>query len=311
MDKKSLIKYGVLIAIVAALSMVLFFIKNYDPQKLPDIAEIKSLEKIVIEKGNGETMELKKDGENWFIMPEEYKVSDRVQNRMISAYEDIVLKDVIEKKVQRPQEYQLDEEGRTKVSLYDGDKKALELYVGKVSYTYKHTYVRLDEDGPVYHAQGKLADLLEEPKKQMISKVLTAFSPDQIVRVEIEEDGKTFEIRKNISFSMDEEEATGAKDKWTLSWSKERANTQQVDKFINALSSLRAKSIYDGDPENAQSYMRKISAHTDSDIIDIYIIAADKDGNHICKASDRNAMFVIPKGKGDQVLSSTFGAPME
>ena len=102
--------------------------------------------------------------------------------------------------------YELDEESRLVVEAADGEQAVRTIYVGKGAPSHRHTYVKLTDDGPIYHAREMLRSKFEKEVDQLRDKQVLEIN-DDISEITLTEGGETIHlVRSEASAS---EEAAG------------------------------------------------------------------------------------------------------
>ncbi|KKK80809.1 hypothetical protein LCGC14_2819780 [marine sediment metagenome] len=177
-------EYIILIAVAAAAVVYLALREQGKIQyKIPVLEKIStsSLDRLVVEK-EGENLELAKEGEIWYIQPEQHRADGGKVDRMLDSLAKPDLVDLVsEAKSYTP--YNLDEAAVIKATVYEKGNPVRTLYIGKPSNNYKYTYVRIPDDSRVYTLQGTIRSSFEVKREGLRDRQILLFSPADIKRI--------------------------------------------------------------------------------------------------------------------------------
>jgi hypothetical protein len=144
----------VLVLVIAALTAYLILQrKDGTHYSLPELPRIDKgeISRITIQKG-GSGLELKRDAENWRILPEGYPADGKAVDRMLETLGGLRLT-AMASTSENDSLFDLDEASCVLVAAYRGEDLLVEIGIGKAAPTYRHTFVKLRGDGRVYHAE--------------------------------------------------------------------------------------------------------------------------------------------------------------
>jgi hypothetical protein len=142
--------------------------------------------KLQVHKRDGD-VELERVGTSaWKITkPVEYPASNDLVQGMLKAVEELKLEDVISSSPGTRGTYQVDSTG-TGVVIWTGDKKALDVVVGKTTSDFTHTFVRPSDRNEVYRADGVLSYSFNRRADEWRDKTILGFAEKDLSRVVLE-----------------------------------------------------------------------------------------------------------------------------
>ena len=102
--------------------------------------------------------------------------------------------------------YELSEDTKITVKVWDGSTLALEFDVGSTAPTYQHTHVKLVNDANVYHARGNFRNNFDQTIDGLRDKVVLAFKQEDIGGIHIDLEGQTISMNM-VEVAAEKEEA--------------------------------------------------------------------------------------------------------
>lgn len=155
-------EFIILILIIAALSLYIFLQKrgktHYSLPVLQKI-EAKDISKITIEKGSSE-ITLDRGNGRWLILPQKYPADDDRVEDIADAIGSPTLT-ALASESKNYTLYELDEGRKMVVTIYVKEKVLRKMEIGKTAPSFRHTFVKIDDDHRVYHARGNLKDTFD------------------------------------------------------------------------------------------------------------------------------------------------------
>jgi hypothetical protein len=150
--------------------------------------------KLQVHKRDGD-VELERVGTSaWKITkPVEYPASNDLVQGMLKAVEELKLEDVISSSPGTRGTYQVDSTG-TGVVIWTGDKKALDVVVGKTTSDFTHTFVRPSDRNEVYRADGVLSYSFNRRADEWRDKTILGFAEKDLSRVVLEYPKKSLSL---------------------------------------------------------------------------------------------------------------------
>jgi hypothetical protein len=179
-------EYVILFLIIIALVLYLVLRKQDQIQyKLPDINEIPRSEILKIEiRGKDGPIVIKKSNTMWAIGPEEYPADEKKIEKILGFIEKPVLVTMVSDSKSYTR-YGLDKESRIMVTVYSGDSVVRSLDIGYSVSGHDYTFIKLENDHRVYHARGKIRNLLETDMDGLRDKTVLSFDQDKINSITI------------------------------------------------------------------------------------------------------------------------------
>ena len=132
----------------------------------------------------GETpVQIERVAGSWRITaPGDYRASEPVVTGALAALDSLALVDVVSTNPAKRSTFQVDSTG-THVQVQEGDKSVLDLYVGKPSPDFSHTYVRPEGSDEVFRAAGMLTYQFNKRLDDWRDKTILEVDAASIVRV--------------------------------------------------------------------------------------------------------------------------------
>ncbi|MCD6224603.1 MAG: DUF4340 domain-containing protein [Deltaproteobacteria bacterium] len=192
----------ILIALIIVLSLYVFMHKkdqtNYKLPEIPDIAKTE-ITKLEIAAINSDIILKKKSG-NWYIDPEGYPADKDKVNKMLDSLKDIKVTALVSQ-LKNYNLYDLNAEKKITIKAWNKDKLKRLFEIGKIASSYRHTFIKLEKDGLVYHAEGDFRSSFDLTKDKLRDKLVLSFEKNEISTINIHK-GST-----NISLAFKEVEA--------------------------------------------------------------------------------------------------------
>ncbi|PIP37799.1 MAG: hypothetical protein COX19_15695 [Desulfobacterales bacterium CG23_combo_of_CG06-09_8_20_14_all_51_8] len=211
-SKKELV---ILSAVIAALAAYLFFHKtDRTHYALPVIAPLadSDITSIKITKGT-QPIELISKDDQWRIPPENYLADAGKIKSMIDAIKNLTVTAMVSE-TESYARYDLDDENRVQVAAKAGDKILRAFDVGKAAPSNRHTFIKLPDDGRVYHARDNFRARFDLSKEDLRDKTVLKVDRSQIHQMEItDRDGKPVFAMKQVPPKVEvAAESTNGKD---------------------------------------------------------------------------------------------------
>ncbi|MBL0732259.1 MAG: DUF4340 domain-containing protein [Desulfosarcina sp.] len=176
----------ILIALIIVLSLYVFMHKkdqtNYELPEIPDIAKTE-ITKLEIAAINSDIILKKKSG-NWYIDPEGYPADKDKVNKMLDGLKDIKVTALVSQ-LKNYNLYDLNAEKKITIKAWNKDKLNRLFEIGKTASSYRHTFIKLEKDGPVYHAEGDFRSSFDLTKDQLRDKMVLSFEKNEISAINI------------------------------------------------------------------------------------------------------------------------------
>lgn len=232
-------EYIFLVVAVAVLSAYLLLRRSSNMHYfLPELKKIdkKDITKLVIKKADSEVTLLKK-GDKWVISPQNFPANSEIAGKMEDGICSLTITDLVSES-KNDVLYELNKEKKIEVSAYKGDQVLRKVEIGKLASSYRHTFLKVENDSRVFHAQGDLVNTFNKTAADLRDKTVMAFKGEEITGMLLTKGGKKLSLKKDVSSS-----------KWTVDGGKS-AKEEEVSEIIKSLSDLTCDSFIEGKTKN-------------------------------------------------------------
>ncbi|MBW1765741.1 MAG: DUF4340 domain-containing protein [Deltaproteobacteria bacterium] len=250
--KKEQITLAVIIlALILYLSLRKQDRTHYQLPELPAVAG-EELTKIEILKKDSSIVLKKKDGK-WHIDPQGYLVNNHNSKNILDIMEKLNLTTLVSESKDYNR-YDLVEDRKITVKAWSGDTLRREIEIGKVTSSFRNTFVKVADDFRVYHASKDLRDQFDKSVDEFRDKAILAFKQNEIQEIGIKKGSQSalFTLKQfpidNSAEKKDEKKGEKTAETTTV-W--ENANGEEMDKaamdkLLSMLSDLRCREyLYD------------------------------------------------------------------
>jgi hypothetical protein len=190
-------EYVILLAVIMALSLYLV-LRNTDRTRyeLPEIPPIagNAISKIEISNA-GTSVVLNKKDSKWYIAPQGYPADAGKVIEMLDTIGDLAVTAMVSESKDYSR-YDLDDDRKITVKAWTGNTLKREFEVGKTALSYRHTFVKLADDGRVYHARGNFRDKFDQTVESIRDKTVLSFDQDDIQVIHISRGGEVAEFTR-------------------------------------------------------------------------------------------------------------------
>jgi hypothetical protein len=277
--------------------------------ELPQVNE-KDLTKLEITRGKT-AMVLNKKDDRWFIAPAEYPTDANKVKDMLDAIKNLSLTALVSES-KNYNLYELDEEQKINVKASQGDNLKLDIDVGKIASSFRHTFVKPSGDERVFHAQGNLKNTFDVTVDTLRDKTVLSLKPADIQQININKEQQSLAFtRTQVPVEVkapDAEkstEATPAAPK--LVWQAvtgQPANETALNQLLNALADLRCeKFIDDRKKEDFSSPLFTLELKGVQDYhLSIFPKAAENDSNFPAVSSGSDYPFQLSANQVSRIM---------
>ena len=306
-------EYMILFGVIAVLLVFLLTVgrKNRMSYRVPDLDRVseEDISKIEISSG-GDTIILTGKDSGWEILPQEYAADpDKISN-MLDIVANLKLTELAAE-ARDYQRYELDEENRISVKAFIEDNLVRSFDVGKVSSTYRHTFVRIDEDPRVYVARESFRSTFEVESGDLRDKTVMTFDSNEVTAVHIEQEDSSLLFNKTVlpsealpSETEEEQPSQPAEDQ--QAWMTEegiKGSKADIDSILSQLSDLSCDSfIEDKSVEEFTEpvYSIKITGSKD---YSLQIFAKDEEADEYpTLSSETPYVFFLATWKAENIM---------
>jgi len=295
-------EYLILFGVIAVLFVFLLSgRKNKMSYRVPNLERVneENITKIEIS-FEGDVIVLSGKDSRWTIQPQEYVADPDKVSSMLDIVANLTLTELAAE-TKDYQRYELDEEKRVSVYAYSGDELIRSFDVGKVSSTYRHTFVKVGEDPRVYFARESFRNTFEVNRADLRDKTVMSFDLNEITGILIEQEDSTLQFSKTMmpaeapSPETAEEPAAQPAEGQEV-WQTEdgtKGSKTDIDSIVSQLSDLKCDSFIEEKSKGDFTepiYSVKITGSRDY-LLQIY--AKDEDEDKYPAVSSENPQVVF------------------
>lgn len=241
-------EYIILALIIVALSAYLVMHKTDSTHyTLPVLDDLKdtTINHIDIVKGDT-TISLDSNGDSWVVGNEKFPAKKEDINTMIESIKNLTLTALVSES-KSYNRYELDDQNKIAVTAKNGEKEIRSFDVGKVASSYRHTFVKLENDYRVYHADGNFRRNFDKTEESLTDKVIMTLDKATVFGIQTKGGDNTLSFeRKQEPVTVDvntenkDEEATvppKPKDIWADAAGTEKSK-EKIDSFVSQFENL-------------------------------------------------------------------------
>jgi hypothetical protein len=193
-------EYLVLLGVIAVLLIVLVFSGGRSKMRYR-VPVLDSLEKDGITRmeitRSGETVLLSRSQDHWTIMPQEYKADPDKVSSLLDVIAGLSLTELAAEK-KDDLRYELDDDKKINVKAFADDTLIREFDIGKVSPTYRHTFVRVGEDMRIFLARDSFRSTFEVGRAELRHKSVMTFDTNEITQASLSQGEISYRLTKNL-----------------------------------------------------------------------------------------------------------------
>ncbi len=292
----------VLVLIIAALTAYLLWKRTEDTRyRLPRFSEVakEEITHLTIRKSDAE-MTLRRDGERWRILPEEYPADGAAVDRMLEAIGGVRLT-ALASASENYAVYDLDEEDRVQVSAFNGEDLLLSLGVGKTAPSHRHTFVKLADDPRVYHAESNLRSAFDKGVSALRDKQVLKID-EEVSEIVLASGGKSLHILRAPAQAGEDAAGEQGAETGARSWETlegKPVQEKEIDGLVKTLSDLKCDGYLEegkdalGDP--AFTVSLKGVKNYELSLFD------EREGKTAATSSENEHVFLISEWKAKKI----------
>ena len=292
--------------------------RNKMSYEVPRLKPIPSgeIDKIEITQTSG-TITLTGKDETWSILPQEYRADPTRVKDMLKSIEGLTLSELAAEK-QDYHRYDLTEDKKINVKAFKGSELLREFDIGKTSSTYRHTFVRIQDDTRVYYARESFRSNFAYQTKDLRHKVVMEFDKNEISGVNIEQEGTAYEfIKKMITITPPsdteteetkegtetESPAPTEEEAWVLP-DGNQADKGKLDSIISDLSNLRCDEFLEGQgKEDFKDPIYSVTVKGGKDYtLQIFAKQEEEGGKYPAVTSENPYPFLLSTYQAEQIM---------
>lgn len=146
---------------------------------------------------SGESVLLEKKQGQWTLEPQGYKADPDKISGLLEVITGLTLTELAAEK-KDDLRYELDDENKINVKAYEGENLVREFDVGKVSPTYRHTFVRISQDTRIFHARDSFRNTFDVAGSELRQKSVLSFDKNEITQAFLSQKEISFRLTKQI-----------------------------------------------------------------------------------------------------------------
>jgi len=193
-------EYLVLLGVIAVLLIVLVFSGGRSKMRyrvpVLESLEIDGITRIEITR-SGETVLLSRSQDHWTIMPQEYEADPDKVSSLLDVIAGLSLTELAAEK-KDDLRYELDDDKKINVKAFAGDTLIREFDVGKVSPTFRHTFVRIGKDTRIFHARDSFRSTFEVDRAELRHKSVMTFDTNEITQASLSQGEVSYRFTKKL-----------------------------------------------------------------------------------------------------------------
>lgn len=301
-------EFAILFFIIAVLVFYIYSEKGEKTHyEMPAIEQIQvdDISKINIRKKESE-ISVMKDNDRWLISDKKYQADNTIIEDMLNKISGLTLT-ALASESKNYSLYDLDEKNRIDVEVYSGDSLLRKINIGKPASSYRHTFIMLDDDPRVFHAEGNIKNVFDKKVPDLRDKKVMAISDDiaELVLKKGNEEIKIMRSEDPVSVNVTEKEKEEAKPveagpKWITSEG-QAVKEGEVDEMVHTLSNfLCDEYIEDKTKDDFKSPIFTATLKG----VNTYSISlfAKKDNQHPAVSSESAYPFLISESKAKKIM---------
>ncbi len=290
--------------------------KNKMSYEVPRLGAIPSgeIDKLEITQASG-TITIAGKEKIWSISPQGYSADPTKVQDMLKSIENLTLSELAAEKKDY-QRYDLTDDKKIQVKAYKGSELLREFDIGKTPSTYRHTFIRIQDDTRVYYARESFRSNFAYEIKDLRHKVVMALDKNEISGVKIEQEGNLFEFTKQMipvltppeAEKVEAEEgaespAQTEEEAWMLP-DGNQANKSNLDSIISSLVDLRCDEfLEDQSKEDLKDPIYSVTARGGKDYsLQIFAKQEKEGGKYPAISSENPFPFLLSTYKAEQIM---------
>jgi hypothetical protein len=304
-------EYFLLILVIAALSAYLFVQKRDKIHyTLPEPAAVKeeAVSRLTISKADTNIV-LQRENDQWLIIPERFPADPTLVGDMINGAGKLTLT-ALASESRNYSLYELDDGHKISIELNGGNEVLRKVDVGKAAPSGRHTFLRLNDNHSVFHAQGNLVNLFDKTVSDLRDKEVMKID-EEITGISLSSGEDNMVLVKSMKPETDEEESKENAAAPEASWQTEAGQPVKeadIEEIINTLRQLRCDDFVDGktkaDYENPVYSVSLKGTRTYT-----LSIFEKTDNKYEATSSESDYPFLLPEWKATRIMKEITALP--
>lgn len=306
-------EYIILILIIAGLSAYLFMrSSDHTVYQLPQIAglEQKQITKIEISKEDNSIV-LKKKDNKWYLDPPGYLADANRVNGMLNVLETLTLTALVSESKDYVR-YDLNDGKKISVKAWQDDSLKRNFDIGKAASSFRHTFVKLNDDSRVFHARDNFRGKFDLTEENLRDKSVLSFKLTDIQEIQIAREQTALKLARTqipVEFAKSDQEKTensaaeAVKPGWQSPDGKP-GDALRLNRLLTTLSKLSCDTYINDRNKDAFSdpiYTVKLKGIQDYQL-DIFTKFQKDDKNYPAVSSANDYPFFLSDSKAQQIM---------
>lgn len=281
MKKEYIIPVLIIISLAAYLALRSTDQTHYELPSLNTIENGK-IDRLKITLRKSDSVELVKKDDKWFIEPKGYLADIAKVTKMLQEAAGLTVTELVSES-SNYQRYDLDDDKKINIQVFEGGNKIREFDIGRVAPTYKHTFARQLDNPNIYYAQNAMKTTFDHTVNTLRDKTVHTFKADAVNEMEIRKGELSLVIAKKEIPAKAETEAKETTQTPTkenpadaasasaqeIQWQDTQhqpMDKKSVDSLLKTLSDLKCESYLE---DNAKDTLKNpswtVTVKTDAD----------------------------------------------
>lgn len=305
-------EYIILILIIAGLSAYLLM-RSSDRTlyQLPQIAglEQKQITKIEISK-EGQSIVLNKKDDKWYLDPPGYLVDANRINDMLNTFATLALTALVSESEDYVR-YDLHAGKKITVKAWQDDSLKRNFDIGKAASSFRHTFVKLNDDSRVFHARDNFRGKFDLTEDNLRDKSVLSFKITDIQEIQIDKDQTSLKLARTqipveLAKSAQEKSENSAPEAMKPVWQSpdgKQADAISLNRLLTTLSKLSCDAYITDRKKDAFSdpiYKVKLKGIQDFQL-DIFAKLETDDKNYPAVSSVNDYPFFLSDSKVQKI----------
>jgi hypothetical protein len=305
-------EYIILALIIGALTAYLILHRtdstHYTLPVLEDLDD-KAITRLELNRSES-TLFLEKTAKGWVVGESKLPAMAATADAMVKAIANLTLTALVSESKSYAR-YDLDDAHRIRVTAWRDDKAVRTIDVGKVAGSFNHTFVRLDGDHRVYHADENIKTIVDKTEDKLLDKTVLTVDSVQINGFTVKDGDTTLALerkRETVPVAVIGDDKTGesapapqTKDIWVDASGAEK-DMARITAFVSLLSRVTCERYApDKAKESWTDPVLEITVSADKVYTLSIFPATDEAAAFPAVSSESDVSFMLSKTKVDDI----------
>lgn len=295
-----------LVLMIVALSAYLIFQKTERTHyRLPALPEVdkEAVTRIEVNRGDSQ-ITLQREEDRWVILPQGYPADPSAVDGMLEVIGGLRLT-ALASAAGNESVYDLDESGRIEVTALKGEGPVMRFRVGKPAPSHRHTFVQVEDDSRIYHAEKNFRSRFEKDLSVLRDKQVLKIEEEisEIILTTGKESMHILRTTAPVGRAQDQAEGEapipeqGAYRWETLDGKPVKEN--EMDTLVRTLSNLKCDDYLEGAKGDWKEPSCRVSLKGDRNYeISLY---EDRENKVVATSSESEYPFLITEWKAKRI----------